>query len=46
MSAAVSPDKRLRFGVATKPAYENKGFDAADEAWTARYLRASLAKWG
>lgn len=37
MSAAVSPVMRLRFAVTTKPACENKRFDAADEAWTARY---------
>ena len=46
MSAAVSPDKQLRFDVTTKPACENKRSDAADEAWTARYLRASLAMRG
>ena len=36
MSAAVSPDKRLRFDVTTKPAWESKRSDAANEAWTAR----------
>ena len=32
--------------VTIKPACDNKRSEAADEAWTARYLRASLAMWG
>ena len=46
MSAAVSPLIRLRFAVSTKPAWENNHPETVDEAWTARYLRASLTMGG
>ena len=46
MSTAVPPYMLLRFDVTTKPACENKRSDAADEAWAARFLRASLTMWG
>ena len=46
LSAAISPLKRLRFFVIVFSPTENKSADTADDACTARYLRADLATVG